>query len=133
MNLFLTEGGVLKLGYYGLTTQSECYIGKRTDIDGVRFFAPEVRAGRYEMKSDVWSLGMALIEMMGIIPYSELDNSIDRVNGSVRLPFNSLTIKSKEMVSFLLGCFQWVNQRCNVNELMNVSVLRWRMISSNHL
>ena len=101
--------------------------------DGVRSFAPEVFEGEYEMKSDVWSLGMALIEMMGIIPYSELDNSIDRVNGSVRLPFNSLTIKSKEMVSFLLGCFQWVNQRCNVNELMNVSVLRWRMISRNHL
>ena len=25
MNLFLTEDGVLKLGYYGLTTQAECY------------------------------------------------------------------------------------------------------------
>ena len=133
MNLFLTEDGVLKLGYYGLTTQSECYIGKRTDIDGVRFFAPEAKAGRYEMKSDVWSLGMALIEMMGIIPYSEWDNTIHKENGSAKLPFNSLTIKSDELVSFLLGCFQWVNQRCNVTELMNVSVLRWRMISRNHL
>ena len=133
MNLFLTEDGVLKLGYYGLTTQSECYKGERTDIDLVRIFAPEVRARRYEMKSDVWSLGMALIEMMGIIPYSEWDQGIDKVNGSVRLPFNSLTIKSDELVSFLLGCFQWVNERCSVKELMNVSVLRWRMMSRNHL
>ena len=133
MNLFLTEDGVLKLGYYGLTTQSECYKGERTDIDLVRVFAPEVRARRYEMKSDVWSLGMALIEVMGIIPYSEWDQGIDIVNGSVRLPFNSLTIKSDELVSFLLGCFQWVNERRSVKELMNVSVLRWRMMSRNHL
>ncbi len=35
MNLFLTEDGVLKLGYYGLTTQAECYSIKETDCDGV--------------------------------------------------------------------------------------------------
>ena len=121
VNLYLTEDGVLKLGYYGLTTQAECYSIKEMDCDGIRSFAPEVFEGEYEMKSDVWSLGMALIEMMGIIPYSELDNSMYTINGSVRLPFNSLTIKSNELVSFLLGCFQWVNQRCSVNELMNVA------------
>ena len=133
MNLFLTEDGVLKLGYYGLTTQAECYSIKNWKCDGVRCFAPEVFRGEYEMKSDVWSLGMALIEMMGIIPYAEPDQGIDKVNGSVRLPFNSLTIKSDELLSFLLGCFQWVNERWSVNELMNVSVLRWRMMSRNHL
>ena len=133
MNLFLTEGGLLKLGYYGLTTQKELYYINGSDWIGVRTFAPEAKAGRYEMKSDVWSLGMALIEMMGIIPYSEWDNTIHKENGSAKLPFNSLTIKSDELVSFLLGCFQWVNERCSVNELMNVCVLRWRMMSRNHL
>ena len=133
MNLFLTEGGVLKLGYYGLTTQRELYSIKGSDWVGVRPFAPEAKRGKYEMKSDVWSLGMALIEMMGIIPYAEPDQGIDKVNASVRLPFNSLTIKSDELLSFLLGCFQWVNERRSVNELLNVSVLRWRMISRNHL
>ena len=133
MNLFLTEGGVLKLGYYGLTTQRELYYNKESDWVGVRTFAPEAKRGKYEMKSGVWSLGMALIEMMGIIPYAEPDQGIDKVNGSVRLPFNSLTIKSDELLSFLLGCFQWVNERRSVKELMNVSVLRWRMMSRNHL
>ena len=133
MNLFLTEDGVLKLGYYGLTTQAECYSIKGIDCEGIRSFGPEVFEEVYEMKSDVWSLGMALIETMGIIPYSEWDQGIDKVNGSVRLPFNSLTIKSDELVSFLLGCFQWVNERRSVKELMNVSVLRWRMMSRNHL
>ena len=69
MNLFLTEDGVLKLGYYGLTTQVECYSIKKTDCEGLRSFAPEVFEGEYEMKSDLWSLGIALIEVMGIRPY----------------------------------------------------------------
>ena len=133
MNLFLTEDGVLKLGYYGLTTQRELYSIKGSDWVGVRTFAPEAKRGKYEMKSGVWSLGMALIEMMGIIPYSEWDNTIHKENGSAGLPFNSLTIKSDELLSFLLGCFQWVNERRSVKELMNVSVLRWRMMSRNHL
>ena len=113
MNLFLTEGGVLKLGYYGLTTQRELYYNKESDWIGV--------------------LGMALIEMMGIIPYAEWDDTIHKENGSAKLPFNSLTIKSDELLSFLLGCFQWVNERRSVKELMDVSVLRWRMMSRNHL
>ena len=133
VNLFLSKSGVLKLGYYGLITQAECYSIKGTNCEGVRSFGPEVFKGLYEIKSDVWSLGMALIEMMGIIPYAEPDQGIDKVNGSVRLPFNSLTIKSDELLSFLLGCFQWVNERRSVKELMNVSVLRWRMMSRNHL
>ena len=51
MNLYLTEDGVLKLGYYGLTTQVECYSIK--DCDGVRSFAPEVFGGEYEAKCDL--------------------------------------------------------------------------------
>ena len=64
MNLFLTEDGVLKLGYYGLTTQSECYSIKKMGCEGVRSFAPEVFRVKYEMKSDVWSFGIALIELI---------------------------------------------------------------------
>ena len=64
MNLFLTEDGVLKLGTYGLTTQAECYSIKRKDCEGVRSFAPEVFRGKYGMKSDVWSFGIALLELL---------------------------------------------------------------------
>ena len=50
VNLFLTEDGVLKVGYYGLTTQVDCYFIKEEDCDGVRSFAPEVFDIDYEMK-----------------------------------------------------------------------------------
>ena len=124
MNLFLTEDGVLKLGYYGLTTQAECYSIKEMNCDGVRSFAPEVFKGEYEMKSDVWSLGTVLIEMMGITPYVAYENDrLPTKNGDLSLPFKEADIKSEELLDFLKSCFQRVNERWIVNELMNVSVL----------
>ena len=125
MNLFLTEDGVLKLGYYGLTTQSECYSIKKKECDGVRSFAPEVFRGAYEMKSDVWSFGTTLLELMGIIPYYWCDNDhLPTMNGGFELPFKRDTIKSSELADFLKKCFEErVRERCNVNELMNVSVM----------
>ena len=124
VNLFLTEDGVLKLGYYGLTTQSECYSIKETDCDGVRSFAPEVFRGWYEMESDVWSFGTALLEMMGIRPYYRWRNE----KLPIRIckndpPFEENEIESEELVGFLKQCFQKKEERWGVNELMNVSVM----------
>ena len=134
VNLFLTEDGVLKLGYYGLTTQAECYSIKKTNCDGVRSFAPEVFEGGYEMKSDVWSFGTALIEVMGIRPYyGYKNNDLPTMYGRFQLPFKRDTIKSSELVDFLQRCIQKKDDRWSVNELMNVSVMRWRMMSSIHL
>ena len=126
MNLFLTEDGVLKLGYYGLTTQAECYSIRKTDCEGVRSFAPEVFKGEYGMKSDVWSFGIALIELMGMTPYYWRNSDrLPTMNGRFELPYKRDTIKSSELADFLKKCFEeGVNTRWSVNELMNVSVMR---------
>ena len=125
VNLFLTEDGVLKLGYYGLTTQAECYSTKETNCEGLRSFAPEVFRGEYGMKSDVWSLGIVMLELMGIRPYYWRDNDyLPTMNGSFELPFDVDGIESAELVDFLEKCFEErVNTRWSVNELMNVSVM----------
>ena len=125
MNLFLTEEGVLKLGYYGLTTQAECFSIKKKDCEGVRSFAPEVFSREYGMKSDVWSLGIALLELMGIIPYSgDKNDDLPTMYGRFELPFKRDTIKSSELADFLEKCFEErVSKRWSVNELMNVSVM----------
>ena len=124
VNLFLTEDGVLKLGYYGLTTQAECYSIRKTEYDGVRSFAPEVFRGKYGMHSDVWSLGIALLELMGIRPYYWRDNDhLPTMNGRFELPFKGDTIKSSELADFMNKCFQRVDGRWSVSDLMNVSVM----------
>ena len=124
MNLFLTKDGVLKMGYYGLTTQADFYSIKEMKCDGVRSFAPEVFKGEYEMKSDVWSLGTALIELMGITPYSWCDDyGLPPINGYLRLPFDEDDITSSVLLDYLKKCSQKKEERWNVNELMNVSVM----------
>ena len=124
MNLFLTEDGVLKLGYYGLTTQAECYSIKGTNCDGIRSFAPEVFRGKYGMKSDVWSFGIVLLEMMGLTPYYGYEtDELPTKNGYLRLPFDKNAIESEELLDFLKKCFMKKEERWSVNELLNVSVM----------
>ena len=125
MNLFLTEDGVLKLGYYGLTTQAECYSIRKMGCEGVRSFAPEVFEGEYGMKSAVWSLGIALLELMGIRPYYWCDNDrLPRMNGGFEYPFDVDDIESEELADFLIECFEEIaDKRWSVNKLMNVSVM----------
>ena len=124
VNLFLTEDGVLKLGYYGLTTQAECYSTK-TECDGIRSFAPEVFEGEYEMKSDVWSLGIALIELMGMTPYVKYQtDDLPTMNDDSESPFDVDDIESAILTDFLKKCFEErVSERRSVDELMNVSVM----------
>ena len=133
MNLFLTEDGVLKMGYYGLTTQAECYGIKGMNCNGIRSFAPEVFRGKYGMKSDVWSFGIALLELMCIRPYYWRDNDyLPTMNGCLWLPFDKNAIESEELLDFLKKCFL-KKERWSVNALMIVSGMGWRMMSSIHL
>ena len=132
MNLFLTEDGVLKLGYYGLTIQAECYSIKKEDCEGLRSFAPEVVEGVSVIKSDVWSLGTALIELMGITPYFLYKyNRLPRKNNALWSLLKTDDIQSSQLVRFLKKCFV-ESERSSVNELLNVSVMGWRMMSSIH-
>ena len=133
VNLFLTEDCVVKLGYYGLTTQAECYSIKGTNCDGIRSFAPEVFRGKYGMKSDVWSFGIVLLEMMGLTPYYGYEtDELPTKNGYLRLPFDKNAIESEELLDFLKKCFL-KKERWSVNELLNVSVMGWRIMSSVYL
>ena len=124
MNLFLTVDGMLKLGYYGLTTQAECYSIKREDCEGGYSFAPEVEKGEYEMKSDVWSLGIALTSMTGTTPCAcYVVDILPRGKGRYVLLFDENTNVPKEVVDFLQKCIQKTEDRSTVSELMDVGVM----------
>ena len=86
------------------------------------------------MKSDVWSLGIALIEMMGMRPYDGYGGLWMRMEiRDCTLPFKEEDIESEELIDFLKKCFLKKEERWSVNALLNVSMLCGRMMSSIHL
>ncbi|KAK8825730.1 hypothetical protein WA577_000900, partial [Blastocystis sp. JDR] len=71
------------------------------------------------MKSDVWSLGTALLEMMDMTPYSWRESGcLPTRRGYSELPFDESAIESEELADFLKKCFK-VDKRWSVNELMD--------------
>ena len=120
-NLFITENGVLKFGYYGLVTQAENYSKKKMECDENHSFAPEVLEGEYDMKSDVWSFGKLLIDTMESATNDESDSTVfcDAIKCSILLASG---IDPEEFIDFLMKCVtKDVRARWSVNELMNVS------------
>ena len=94
------------------------------NCEGLRRFAPEVFEVEYEMKSEVWSFGIALLEMMGITPYAAYENDcLPTKKRDLSLPFKEEDIESEELLDFLKKCFLKKEERWNVSELLNVSVM----------
>ena len=121
--LFLSKPGVVKLGYYGLTTE-ECYSKEKMRVEGIGYCAPEVFEGQCDLKSDVWSLGVLLFEAMtGVFPYFDhCEEAIPQATGLFDILADS-GIYSKELLDFLRKCLvKNVTERSSVSELMDVNV-----------
>ena len=87
--------------------------------------APEVFDGKTVMKSDVWSLGISLIEMAeGKNPYQSCESNAQITKAVCFNDPPSLTssIWSGAFVGFVKRCLvKDVNERASVKELMEVS------------
>lgn len=125
--MFLSEAGVVKLGDFGLAIQLEHSLSKRATTCGTSMYmAPEVYKENGVLKSDVWSLGMSVIEMAegkhpydGLSPY-EVMNHLFHVSP----PTLSSPGWSSDLVDFVGKCLVGEpEKRASVNELMEVSVL----------
>ena len=126
-NLFISESGVIKLGDFGLAVQLEHSCSKRnTMCDALLYMAPEVFKDGAGLKSDVWSLGMSIIEMVGgRNPYvgmttKEFKNKLL----NKRPPSFSSSGWSDDLVDFVKRCLvKDVNERASVEALLKVSVV----------
>ena len=62
--MLLSESGVVKVGDFGLAVQLEHSFSNRVGFCGTSLYAgPELYRNTAVLKSDVWSLGMSVIEM----------------------------------------------------------------------
>ena len=75
--MLISKNGVIKLGDFGLSEQLNHSNSERSNICGTPLYmAPEVFDGQTVMKSDVWSLGISLIELAeGKNPYLGLSTN----------------------------------------------------------
>ena len=67
-NIFLTRRGVCKLGDFGISKALASTMQKaKTTIGTPSYLSPEIFNGKgYNFKTDIWSLGVLLYEMIAL-------------------------------------------------------------------
>lgn len=64
LNIFITEEGILKIGDFGTSKQLEETLQvMQTFVGTPLYLAPEVIRHSYDIKADIWSLGVLLFEL----------------------------------------------------------------------
>ena len=126
MNLFLSESGVVKLGCFGLFAQLDCFSKKKWHCEGLQSFSYDAFHDYYDEKSDVWSLGISLIELAeGKNPYDDYLGGAATVMKRICMdapPSLSSYGWSAGFVDFVNKCLiREVNERWSVNELIEVN------------
>ena len=105
----------MKVGDFGLAVQLEHSCSKRSTMCGTELYmAPEVYEGSTGLKSDVWSLGISIIEMAeGKHPYGSM-NSHQVVKKICFEDSPSLTSSgwSSDLVDFVKRCLvkEWIRE-----------------------
>ena len=121
-NLFISENGVIKLGDFGLAVQLEHSCSKRNTTCGTSLYmAPEVYEEEACLKSDVWALGISIIEMAeNKNPFAGM-TSAKIVNQVLNKPSPTLSSSqcSSDLIDFVKQCLvKDVKKRASVEELL---------------
>ena len=122
---------MVKLGSFGLDIQQRhVSSAKNADCGTFLYMAPEVYEGAAVLKSDVWSLGVSIVEMAeGKNPYASCAVKEAVCNGAVP----SLSSGSSDLVDFVSKCLvKDVHDRCSVEALLEVSVRSREVPVSTH-
>ena len=116
---------MVKVGDFGLAVQLEHSCSKRNNVCGTSMYmAPEVYGDGAVLKSDVWSLGVSLIEMAeGKNPYMSMTSMMIMKRVVEEAPPSlSSSDWSYDFVDFVKQCLiKDVEKRPSVDELMRVS------------
>ena len=116
---------MVKVGDFGLAVQLEHSFSNRVGFCGTSLYAgPELYRNTAVLKSDVWALGISVIEMAEAKnPFADC-NSYQVMNRVMNMPPPSLSSSgwSSDLVDFVKQCLvKDVNGRSSVEELLKVS------------
>ena len=90
-NVLVGEENIVKISNFGMAKVKEYILTSEDDIGAVKWTAPEVfLLYPHDIKSDVWSFGIVLVELVtyGQPPYPDLTNDdvIKKLNRGYRMP-----------------------------------------------
>ena len=118
---------MIKLGDFGLAVQLEHSCSKRNTTCGTSWYVgPEVYEEEACLKSDVWSLGISIIEMAeGRNPFAGMTSAkIMNLVLNKSSPSLSSSGWSSDLVDFVSACLvKDVSERSSVDDLLKVSVV----------
>ena len=118
---------MIKLGDFGLAVQLDHSCSRRQTVCGTSLYmGPEVYESGAVLKSDVWALGISVIEMAeGKNPFADCSSAMV-MNRVITKPSPSLSSSqwSSDLVDFVSKCLvKDVNERASVEALLKVSIV----------
>ncbi|TMS37000.1 hypothetical protein L596_004032 [Steinernema carpocapsae] len=123
-NILLDRNGSIKLCDFGIAGCLVDSIARTRDIGCQPYMAPErLSEGRYDVRADVWSLGITLVEICtGQFPYSSWTTPFEQVASVVNGDPPVMTSDSKysiELISYVNLCLiKDKNSRPKYDDLM---------------
>jgi NIMA (never in mitosis gene a)-related kinase len=130
-NVFLMQSGLVKLGDFGIAKGLKTSTEKaKTTVGTPYYLSPEIINNKpYDTKSDIWSLGVLLYQMMSFkMPFNaqSLPLLSIKINRGVYSPPPS--VYSAELRDILKRCLtQDPEKRPSVNEILQLPIIKDRI------
>ena len=130
-NVFLMKSGLVKLGDFGIAKGFKNTMDKAKTMVGTPYYlSPEILAGKpYDNKSDIWSLGVLLYEMMTFKMPFEAQSlpmlSMKIMRGNYTPPSSMYTKDLREIVSKCLMVEQ--TRRPSIKEILKMPIVQNRI------
>ena len=122
-NIFLTKENTIKLGDFGIATVLTNTLQKASTIVGSPYYlSPEIIDNKpYNMKTDIWSLGVILYELCSLTQPFNANNLNYLALKIVRGEYTPLGNNVSKDLKFLVGLLLLTdpNKRPNINEILS--------------